>query len=147
MTKNFEFYHGAALARLVHAKKPLSIRTFPNHGNASYVINEKVGLYLKYSSKRMPPWGFSFQKEHQEEIDELKDSFGYLILGLICADNGIVGLNYDELKVILDNAHEEIEWISVSRKIRGQYSVKGSDGSLLYKVAEGEYLRKVLDAI
>lgn len=144
MIKEFEFYHGSAITRLIHSKKPISVRSFPNHGNASYVINEKIGLYLKYSTNRLTPWRFSFQKDHQAEIDELKSQFGDIILGLICFDDGIVGLDYSEIKTILDSVHSEVEWVSVSRKPRGQYSVNGSDGELFYKISEGDFLKKVL---
>ena len=145
MIKEFEFYHGAAITRLIHSQKPISIRVFPNHGNASYVVNDSVGLYLKYSSNRLSPWAFSFQQTHQVEIDELKKNFPNVIVGLICHEDGIVGLSYDELKTILDHNHENVEWISASRKPRGQYSIKGKDGNLLYKISEGEYLKKVLE--
>jgi hypothetical protein len=145
MIKEFEFYHGAAITRLIHSQKPFSIKVFPGHGNASYVVNEKVGLYLKYSSKRLSPWAFSFRKAHQSEIDELKRYFKNVVVGLICHEDGIVGLSYNELKTIVDDNFEEIEWISASRKPRGQYSIKGKDGRLLYKISEGEFLNKVLE--
>jgi hypothetical protein len=147
MVKEFEFYHGAAITRLIHSRETISIRVFPDHGNASYVINEKVGLYLKYSSSRMSPWQFNFQKSHQMEIDELKKIFQNVVVGLICHDNGVVGLSFSELKTILDNNHEAVEWVSASRKPRGQYSIKGKDGALLYKLSEGEFVSKVLEHI
>jgi hypothetical protein len=145
MIKGFEFYHGAAITRLVHSQRPLSIKVFPGHGNASYIVNDRVGLYLKYSSKRLSPWAFSFQKEHQSEIDELKSKCPVVIVGLICHDDGIVGLSYLELKTILDDKHERVEWVSASRKPRGQYAIKGKDGRLLHKVSEGEFIAKVLE--
>jgi hypothetical protein len=147
MVKEFEFYHGAAITRLIHSRQTISIRVFPDHGNASYVINEKVGLYLKYSSSRMSPWQFNFQKTHQLEIEELEKIYRNVVVGLICHDNGVVGLFFSELKIILDNTYEEVEWISASRKPRGQYSIKGKDGALLYKVSESEFVSKVLEQV
>jgi len=145
MIRDFEFYHGAALAKLIHSKKPVTLRLYPSGSNASYVINEKVGLYLKHSANRMSPWHFSFQKKHQNEILEMEKQFGYVVVGLTCYDDGVVGLNYKELKSVLDEFHEPVEWISVSRKPRHEYSVKGKDGKLRHKIRRSDFVEKVLN--
>lgn len=147
MIRNFEFYHGAALARLIHSTKPVKIRLYPSGSNASYVVNETIALYLKHSANRMSPWNFSFQKEHQNEIFRLKKRFGDVVLGLICNDDGIVGLTYEELKSIFWGDRKSTEWVSVSRKQRHEYSVKGKDGKLKHKVGHQDFLTKVLKSI
>ena len=145
MIREFEFYHGAALARLIHSSYPVSIKLYPTPSNASYIINNKVGLYLKHSSQRMTPWRFSFSRGHQEEISEIKEKIGKVVIGLICYDDGVVGLNYEEFNDLLTNINRGTEWICVSRKAKHKYSVKGSDGKLHYKIGEGEFAQKVLE--
>ena len=144
MIKEFEFFHGLVLARILHAtQRPVLIRPFRPTSNASYVLNNAVGLYIKYSAKRMTPWRFTFLQEHQDEIDALKKSLAKTFLTLVCNDDGIVCLEYSELKAILDHQHKPIEWISVTRRKNQMYSVKGSDGQLDFKVGKSEFPAKL----
>lgn len=144
MIKEFEFFHGLVFARILHAtQRPLSIRPFGSTSNASYVVNDFVGIYIKYSSKRMTPWRFTFTKEHQDEIEVLKKSFNRVFLILVCNDDGIVCLSYSELKKILDSHHDPIEWISATRHKREMYGVKGSNGTLDFKIGKSDFPEKM----
>lgn len=144
MIKEFEFYHGLVFARILHAtQKPISIKTFPSPDNASYVLNDKVGIYIKYSTKRLSPWRFSFQKRHQDEISEMKNNIGEVFLLLVCNDNGIVALSFEELKQILNETHEQVEWISAARGKREMFAVKGSDGKLEFKIGKKDFPAKL----
>lgn len=144
MIRDFEFYHGLVFARILHGtQRPLSLRPFQSLSNASYVVNDTVGIYIKYSSKRMTPWRFTFTQEHQKEIDQLKASFSEVFLVLVCSDDGVVCLNFGELKRLLDNQHDPIEWISATRHKRKMYTVKGSDGELDFKIGQSEFPAKL----
>jgi hypothetical protein len=69
MITEFEFFHGAVFSRILHgAKTEVRLSAYRDDDNATYVINDKVGLYIKYSTKRLTPWRFSFLKKHQEHI-------------------------------------------------------------------------------
>jgi len=147
MIKEFEFFHGLVFARILHgSQRPLSIKPFPSTTNASYVINDKVGIYIKYSSKRMTPWRFTFKKEHQEEIELMKKDLKEVFLLLVCNDDGIVCLSYEELKQILDDQHDSIEWISATRHKREMYAVKGSDGKLGFKIGPNDFPEKLFNS-
>jgi len=144
MIKEFEFYHGLVFARILHSiPRQLSIEPYHSSSNASYVINENIGLYIKYSSKRMTPWRFSFKKEHQDEIYEMKSLYGRVFLVLVCRNDGIVCLSYNELKQILDDEHDPTEWVSATRHPREMYAVKGSNGSLEFKIGGSEFPNKI----
>lgn len=146
MIKEFEFFHGLVFARILHAtQRPISIEPFPSPSNASYVINKEVGIYIKYSSKRMSPWRFSFMAEHQEEIVEMKKYYNTVVLVLVCNDDGIVCLNYQEIRKILDEQIDPVEWVSVSRNPREMYSVKGSNGELDFKIGANEFPKKLFE--
>lgn len=144
MIKEFEFFHGVVFTQIIHAaKNGISVKPYPTEDNASYVINDKIGLYIKYSAKRLSPWIFSFQTRHQDEISEMKNNIGEVLLLLVCNDDGVVVLSFNELKQILDESHGETEWISVARSQRKMFSVKGSDGELQFKVARNDFLDRI----
>ena len=81
MIKEFEFYHGVILAKLVHGiNTSVLIQTFPSRSNSSYIVNKNIGLFIKYSTKRMSPWRFSFAKDHQDEILNIKNTLGEVFI-------------------------------------------------------------------
>ena len=144
MINEFQFFHGVVFARMLHAtQRQLSIKPYSTSDNAAYLINGTVGIYIKYSSKRLSPWRFSFQKRHQDKILEMKKNIGEVFLLLVCNDDGVVVLTFDELKQILSENHGTVEWISATRNRRQMYSIKGSDGKLSFKVGKDEFLEKM----
>ena len=144
MIKEFEFFHGLVFARILHRTQPaLSLKLFQSGSNASYVLNGTTAIYIKYSSKRMTPWRFTFRSEHQAEIDLLKSKFDKVFLLLVCNDDGVVCLSYTELRQLIDNQHEPIEWISATRHKREMYAVKGSNGELDFKIGKNDVPEKL----
>jgi hypothetical protein len=132
-------------SKILHdTQNEISIKSYPTPDNASYIINNKVGIYIKYSTKRMSPWQFSFLKRHQDEILDMKKTIGKVFLILVCKDDGIVSLSFEELKQILDENHSNAEWIIASRNKRKMYSVRGSDGTLKFKISRREFPEKIL---
>ncbi|MDD3807317.1 MAG: hypothetical protein PHE86_04680, partial [Candidatus Marinimicrobia bacterium] len=112
MIKEYEFFHGVVFSRIAHSHSGfVKIKAHPTKSNSSYVINDNIGIYVKYSSKRLSPWRFSFKREHQDEILEMKNNFGEVFTIFVCNDDGIVCLDFNELKQILDYAHKENEWV------------------------------------
>ena len=147
MTINeYQFFNGVVLNGLVRKGKLLKIDVFPSSGNNAFTINEKVGIYIKYSKKVISPWRFTFLKEHQDEfkiMSELLTSF----LILVCNKDGIVCINSITLKKILDAKHESVEWISAARLKRESYEVKGSDGKLKFKININDFPRHVINKL
>lgn len=144
MIKEFEFFHGLVFARILHAtQRPLSLKPVKSASNSSYVLNDNIGLYIKYCAKRMTPWRFTFKPEHQKEIDSMMDGLKNVFLLLVCNDDGVVCLSYLELKKLLDNQHKPIEWISATRQKREMYTVRGSDGELDFKIGQNEFPEKL----
>ncbi len=148
MIREYEFYHGIIFARLINASR--HALTFKNCGSsAAYAIeanNKRAGLYVKHSSDRLTPWRYTFLKDHQGALDKLKEEFGEVFLVLVCGETGgVVVINYEELKILLDHNHEPTEWISVSRGKRESYTLKGKDGTLGYKIPQNNFPNKILD--
>lgn len=145
MIKDFQFYHGAALGGLIRANQGITLRAYKTKSNSSYVINDTVGLYIKYSTKRMPPWQFSFTKEHQDEILDMKNSYQDVFILLVCGKDGVACLSFSELKHVLDDYHDQMETIAVSRQHGQMYRVAGTDGKLEHKLALSEFPTKILN--
>jgi hypothetical protein len=144
MIREFEFFHGPVFARIVHAtQNPITIEPYPTSSNASYILDGNIGIYIKHSSKRLTPWRFSFQLAHQEEMAQMRNDLKEVFLVLVCNDDGIVCLNYEELKKILDENYAPVEWVSVTRKARQMYTVKGSNGVLDFKIGANEFPAKL----
>lgn len=143
MGRDFESFHGLTLIKIIHFKKINSISLYSSPSNSSYVLNDNIGIFIKHSAKRLSPWRFSFLKEHQNEIKKMSEELEKVFVLLVCNDDGVVCLSYRELKLILDGEHDEIEWISASRKKREHYIIKGSDGKLKFRIGPGDFPKKV----
>lgn len=146
MINEFEFYHGAALRAICEgSKSPVSIEVLDSYyDNSAYSINNKIGLYIKHTKKRLTPWTFTFHKQHQDYVLELKKIYDEVVTLLICNSDGVVGLNFNELKQILDENHNDTEWIRVDRRKRELYKVTGSDGKLEFKIKQSDFIIKAL---
>jgi hypothetical protein len=139
-----EIFHGAAIVRLFRASsQAVSIRA-DAQCRSSYVLDERFGLYIKYSANRMSPWPFSFRVEHQEEIDVIASEYESVFVVLVCGTDGIACLDLNEYRLALDEEVEPGEWIKVSRKRREKYTVTGSDVRRAFKIADSEYPSKIL---
>jgi hypothetical protein len=148
MIKEYEYYHGAVILGLMQGlNNNLTIKPFLSNSNSSYVIFDKAGLYIKHSTKRMAPWQFTFLRNHQDEILEMKNKYKEVYVLLVCNDDGVVCIDYNSLKQLLDENHEESEWIRVTKKAGGMYTINGKNGSLKYKVGRNEFPKKIIDFI
>lgn len=144
MIGEFEFFHGAVFSRMLHAtQQAISIAPYSADDNAAYVVNGDKGLYIKYSTKRLSPWRFSFQRRHHEKIAEMKREMKDVFVVLVCNDDGAVVLTFDEYQQAVKDALGFGDWISAARNRREMYLVKGPEGRLAFKIGKDEYLEKI----
>lgn len=143
MIGELEQYHGVVLARLVRSARPVRLSV---SSRSAYVINDRIGLYIKYSTNRMSPWAFSFSRTHQEELAQLTSSMEATFIALVCGSDGIACLSQTELSRVLDDDFRAVEWVKASRRPREKYVVRGSDNRRGFKVADREFPSKVVDA-
>ncbi len=146
MIKEREFLFWPVFLRLIEWswENNISIKKYKNN---SYKINNKIWLYIKTSTSRNGPWTFTFTKTHQDEIQELKNSLESVFLILVCNEDWIVALSFEEIKQILDYDHSDIEWIRIKRKKGEKYTVYWHDWELKRKIWDNEFPKKVLDLI
>ncbi|MEZ5922020.1 MAG: hypothetical protein R3C60_11795 [Parvularculaceae bacterium] len=144
MIRDYQRYYGAALVHLLdQCGGPLSVRKAFADRNGYYVLEERLPLSIKFSRSRMGPWVFTFHREHQVLQNELVKHFGVGITAFVCGTDGVVALDHQQLRLCLDDNFEEQENISIRRKLRHMYSVRGRDGSLEEKISRDSFSKLV----
>lgn len=148
MIRKVEFHHGVALARLIRGQSLVSISIRSHQESRSgYVLNDCVGLFIKYSTSRLSPWSFTFTDEHQEEVARLDSECDTTFVALVCGGDGIACLGADEYQILLDDKFESAEWIKVARSARQKYVLTGSDAERFFRVGDNEYPAKIFEQL
>lgn len=139
MLDEYEFYQGAVLRRLVvEGDQSVTLRPFVRAGRiAAFVINARIGLYVKHSSKRMSPWRFTFTIEQAADLLDLEAKYPDSFMVFVCETDGLVTLPVSELHEIVDFQQSENGWVSIARPPRSQYVVTGNKGELPRRVPRG----------
>ncbi|WFU58707.1 hypothetical protein QA639_14920 [Bradyrhizobium pachyrhizi] len=139
MLDEYEFYQGAVLRQLVVASDlSLSFRPFEREGRiAAFVMNGRIGIYVKHSSKRMSPWRFTFTIEQAADLLDLEARYPGSFLVFVCESDGAVALSFADLHTLVDFTQSDNAWISISRPPRAQYQIAGNRGELDRKVPRG----------
>jgi hypothetical protein len=133
MLNQSDFFHGVLLSKLLDHGE-LNVRKHQYF--SAYIINNKA-YYIKYSSNRISPWSFSFSETHIRELVDLSNQFKEIFVALICNEDGICCLNFQEFKTVIAVENMNFpKWIKATRQKREKYSVSGSDGKLKYKIGD-----------
>lgn len=140
MLDKFEYYHGAAIIRLMQNKRCVSVRMRELLG---YVVNENVFVFLKYTTKGRSPWGFTFDKEDVDRCLIMASAYCKVVLGFVCGGDGVCVLNWHEANDLLGGKSGRI---AVGRKHNHSYSVWGTVGELKHKIPVGRWPSLVFEA-
>lgn len=139
-----------ALRQIEESSTNLNYQIKSGTSKNSFLIEDdkskNIGIYIKYTKKPRSPWSFSFITEHQEEIEILSEVCDQVLITFVCHYDGIVCLTYQELKEVLDEKFEESERVSIRRKARGNYWVKGRDGRMEASIARNDLGKKIIEA-
>ena len=119
--------------------------TVMRKGLISKIIS--IGLFVKSSNKRRSPWQYSFHREHQEEIEQLKKAHDKIFVLFLNGDDGVACINNDQLKEILDDDFEDFKGVRVSRKLREAYRVSGRDGKLSSPLPKNSFPNSIIEWI
>ncbi|MET3665528.1 hypothetical protein [Caulobacter sp. 1776] len=147
MIGEFERYHGAAIRELiVKANRPLKIETCDDVGRVnSYRINDVLGIHIKHSSKRLPPWQFTYLDENLVEIERLATRCSGVWLIHVCGQDGAVALSLSEFWSVNPRDAETTSFVRVDRDRNTMYRVNGTGGKLSHPKPRG--LHYILDAL
>lgn len=142
MFNEYEFYQGVVLRNLIiNTDLSVIIRPFIREGRISaFVINSRIGVFMKHSAKRMSPWRFTFSLEQVSDFLDLEGKYFDSFVVFICGDDGLVTLDAASLHQIVTFEDVEKAWIAIERKKRSQYSVWGNRAELQNKISNGTTL-------
>lgn len=133
MLDKSEYYHGAAIVRLMDDERCGGVR---KKGFLGFVVNEKVFVFLKYTTKGRSPWGFTFDQEDIDRCLKMGTEYSRVVLGLICGGDGVCALTWGEANDLLGGKPGRI---AAGRKHNHSYSVWGTAGELKRKIPVGRW--------
>lgn len=133
--KKQEFYEGAALHLLARAGGITSIR----YEAPFFVLNNRIAVHLKYSTKGRSPWGFTFMPEEQVLLQR-RASQSEIVIGLVCGADGVAALMYADYRGLAAVRDASIH-IACYRRHGEHYEVSGPDGTCGSKVAPSKWLK------
>jgi len=130
-----EFYEGAALHLLTRDHGTVSLK----HDGACFVLNERLAVYLKYSTKVRSPWGFTLAAAELKALQPYAARFE-VYLGFICGGDGIAAVSLEDARSITDS-EGGVAHVACHRSHNEHYEVKGPAGCLRRKVAPSDWCR------
>lgn len=136
--KKQEFYEGAALHMLVRAGNIINAR----YDAPFFVLNNRLLVYLKYSTQVRSPWGFTFMPEEQSLLASQALQHE-IVIGLICGSDGVVGITYDAYRTVANPRRGALR-VACYRNHGEHYEVNGPDGRLETKVPPSAW-RRILE--
>ena len=147
MIPEYKLYHGAVLSELIDvAISDVSIGELHEEGRlSSYIINRSVGLHIKHSTARLPPWQFTITKTNLVDLFQLTKNYRGCFIACVCGMDGIVALSIDEVSQLIETNLSDQAWIRVDRSRRQQYRVSGNRTALPYK--KNKELSVIIDAL
>jgi hypothetical protein len=127
MIEKLEFYHGAAVVRIIEDNRCRSISK-TEHG---YLVNGDRLVFLKYTTKAHSPWRFTAAEDDLERLENPGVAIERCVVGFVCGGDGICSVPLEWVKRLLGAAPG---WIAVKRVFSGCYSVTGPQGKLPRKI-------------
>jgi hypothetical protein len=127
--KKQEFYEGAALHVLARSGGIRSVR----YEAPFFLLNDRLFVLLKYSTKGRSPWGFTFTQDEQIALGT-RATRSSVVIGLICGSDGIAAFSYDSYRTIAAPRKSAVH-IACYRQHGKHYDVNGPDGPLDERIA------------
>src|SRR5580692_7246999 len=136
--KKQEFYEGAALHLLARSGRIASIR----YNAPFFLLNDRLSVMLKYSTKGRSPWGFTFTADEQLLL-KTRASDSEMAIGLICGADGVACFSYQSYVSVAAPRTAALH-LACYRQHGEHYEVSGPDGTLQRKVAPSNW-QKLLE--
>jgi hypothetical protein len=130
MIPEYKLYHGAVLADIVDSFA--GEVTFRSQGEGkrllNYVINDCVGLQIKYATQRLRPWHFSFSLSHISSLKDMAATLPACFVVLVCRTDGLIAVRAEDILASLCSVCAEQAWLRADRKKREMYRLYGPEG-------------------
>jgi hypothetical protein len=141
---NSKYYGSAFISMIDSCQDGLTIKRIMDDKSGFYLINDKLPILCKYSTKRTNPWSFSIKSDVLDLYKSLADKYNECLIVLVCGTDGIIAIDYSDVKKIIDfNIHSKQKRIGVTRKLREMYYLTGSDGNINNKVSQKSLIEKL----
>jgi hypothetical protein len=128
MIDKLDFYHGAAVVRIVDNPECKGIC----RNEFGYVVNGDRLAMMKYTTRAHSPWRFTVTTDDIKRFDEAASKFSTCVLALICDGDGVCTISWKSGRQLLDG---QPGWLAAKRVFGGWYAVSGPKGTLSRKVA------------
>jgi hypothetical protein len=147
MFDEYEAYQGVVLRHLVvDAGKPIEIKPFVTHGRiSSFILNNRAGVFVKHSSKRLSPWRFTFHIDQVADLLDLEAAYPQSFMAFVCGSDGLVALDMMTLHQLVSFESTDQAWLRMDRSPRSLYSVAGNRGEADTKFARG--VSRIVEAL
>jgi hypothetical protein len=135
-------YIGSAIVSMIDScHDGLYIKRIVDDKSGFYLINNKLPILCKYSTKRTNPWSFSFKSDVLGIYLSLKQRYNVCLIILVCGIDGILALDSFQVQEIIDlKKPSDQKRISVTRKLRKMYYISGSDGTMKNKISQSSVI-------
>ena len=129
MIREYKLYHGAVLADIVAMHGgPVTIRPQEEGGRLlNYVLNDVVGLQVKYATQRLRPWPFNFLPSHIESLSSLASTYKASFVVLVCHTDGMIAIDATDVIESFEPDAGQM-WLRADRTKRAMYRVHGPAG-------------------
>jgi hypothetical protein len=134
-----EFYEGAALHLVARVGQIAGLR----YEAPFFLLNDRLLILIKYSTRGRSPWGFTFGAEEQILLRARARKFK-TVIGLVCGADGVAALHYESYVRVAAPRAAAIH-ISCYRYHGEHYEVSGPDGTLPRKIAPSSWQRILED--
>jgi hypothetical protein len=140
MIDKLEFYHGAAIIRLIEDPR---CQTIIKHGG-SYKVNRNRIVLIKYSTKARSPWRFTVSREDVARLKQASNQFSICVMALVCGGDGVCALSSNAVNDVLGG---KAGWLSAKRDFGGRYAVSGPEARLKTRIAMNRWPAIVFDLL
>jgi len=139
MLAEYKLFHGAVLSELIDiAEDDISIGELKEEGRlSSYILNGCIGVQIKHSTARLPPWYFTVTKANAIELSELARVYRSVFVVLVCNLDGMVTLAIEDFAKLVEAGDSDQAWLRVDRSKRQWYSVSGNAATSAIKKSRG----------
>lgn len=132
MIEKLEFYHGAAIIRLIEDERCVSV----GKNEYGYVVNGDRSIGVKYTTKAQSPWRFTFSDDDITRFDLAAMQFDSCIAVLVCGGDGVCSIPWNVARNLLGGSPG---WLAAKRSFKGCYAVSGPAGGLKKKVPDNQW--------
>jgi len=132
MIEKLEFYHGAALVRLIEDDRCKSV----GKSEYGYLVNGDRSVLIKYTTKAQSPWRFTVSEDDIARFDGAAEKFEICIMVLVCGGDGVCSVPWRTARDLLGGSPG---WLAAKRSFNGCYGVSGSAGMLKKKIPVNQW--------